>query len=371
MPDIKPMQIGIIGCGSISNAYFNACKKFPFLKVAAAADLDLERAKAKAAEHGVARSCSVEDMLADKEIELVVNLTIPKAHAPVALKALDSGKHVFGEKPFALNRAEGEAMVAKAKAKGLRLGCAPDTVLGCAVQSARKYIDEGVVGSIIGGNAFMLCGGHETWHPSPEFYYEVGGGPMFDMGPYYLHALITLLGPVKRVCGVTSTTFPTRTITSQPKHGKVVKVDVPTHIVTVLEFSCGAVITLTTSFDIKGGHTMPNIELYGTAGSIQVADPNGTGGPVKIKRAKLHDWTEYERTHPHKDGSRGVGVADMAQAIRTGRPHRANDAIAMHALDVMQAVHDASASGKYITLTSTCERPAPMRADLPDWTLDG
>jgi predicted dehydrogenase len=371
MPDIKPMQIGIIGCGSISNAYFNACKKFPFLKVAAAADLDLERAKAKAAEHGVARSCSVEDMLADKEIELVVNLTIPKAHAPVALKALDSGKHVFGEKPFALNRAEGEAMVAKAKAKGLRLGCAPDTVLGCAVQSARKYIDEGVVGSIIGGNAFMLCGGHETWHPSPEFYYEVGGGPMFDMGPYYLHALITLLGPVKRVCGVTSTTFPTRTITSQPKHGKVVKVDVPTHIVTVLEFSCGAVITLTTSFDIKGGHTMPNIELYGTAGSIQVADPNGTGGPVKIKRAKLHDWTEYERTHPYKDGSRGVGVADMAQAIRTGRPHRANDAIAMHALDVMQAVHDASASGKYITLTSTCERPAPMRADLPDWTLDG
>lgn len=176
MPDIKLMKIGIIGCGSISNAYFGACKRFPFIQVAAAADIDIERAKAKATEHGVAKACTVEDMLADKEIELVVNLTIPKAHAPVALRALDAGKHVFGEKPFALNRAEGEAMVAKAKAKGLRLGCAPDTVLGCAVQSARKYIDEGVVGPIIGGSAFMLCGGHESWHPQPEFYYEVGGG---------------------------------------------------------------------------------------------------------------------------------------------------------------------------------------------------
>lgn len=371
MPDIKPMKIGIIGCGSISNAYFGACKRFPFLNVAAAADLDLDRAKAKTAEHGVGRACSVDELLSDKDIEMVINLTIPKAHAPVALKALDAGKHVFGEKPFALNRAEGEAMVAKARAKGLRLGCAPDTVLGCGVQSARKYIDDGIIGTIVGGSAFMICGGHETWHPSPEFYYEVGGGPMFDMGPYYLHALITLLGPVKRVCGVTATTFPTRTITSQPKHGKVVQVEIPTHIVTVLEFASGAVISLTVTFDVKGGHTMPNIELYGTEGSMQVPDPNGTGGPVRLTRRGLHDWTEYARTHPYREGSRGVGVADMAQAIRTDRPHRANEAVAMHALDIMQAVHDASASGRYVTLTSTCERPAAMRADLPDWTLDG
>ncbi len=371
MTDIKPMQIGIIGCGSISDAYFTACGRFPFITVAAAADIDLARAKAKAAEHGVARACTVGDLLADKAIELVVNLTIPKAHAPVALQALDAGKHVFGEKPFALNRAEGEAMVAKAKAKGLRLGCAPDTVLGCGVQTARKYIDDGIIGKVIGGAASMICGGHESWHPSPEFYYEVGGGPMFDMGPYYLHALITLLGPVRRVCGAAATTFPTRTITSQPKHGKVVTVEIPTHIVSVLQFASGAVISLTVTFDVKAGHSMPNIELYGTEGSMQVPDPNTTGGPVRLSRRGIHDFAEYERTHPYREGSRGVGVADMAQAIRTGRPHRANDAVAMHALDIMQAVHDASTSGTYVTLSSSCDRPAAMRADLPDWILDG
>jgi predicted dehydrogenase len=365
----KPMKIGIIGCGAISNAYFTNCKRFSILEIAACADLDMERARAKATEHAVPKACTVDELLADSTIELVVNLTVPKAHAPVALRALDAGKHVFGEKPFALNRAEGEAMVARAKAQGVRLGCAPDTVMGCGVQTARKYIDDGLIGKVIGGSAFMLCGGHETWHPSPEFYYEVGGGPMFDMGPYYLHALLTLLGPVRRVSGSASTTFPTRTITSRPKHGKVVPVEIPTHIVSVLEFASGASIALTVSFDVKGGHTMPNIELYGTEGSIQVPDPNATGGPVRIRRANLHDWTEYNRTHPYREGSRGVGVADMALAIRTNRPHRANESIAMHALDIMQAVHDAAASGQYVTLASTCDRPEPMRADLPDWQL--
>jgi len=221
MPDIIP--IGIIGCGSISNAYFGACKRFPLLQVAACADIDLERAKAKAAEHGVGRACTVDEMLADPAIQIIVNLTIPKAHAEVDLRILNAGKHVFSEKPFAISREEGKAIVELAKKKNLRVGCAPDTVMGCGVQTCRKYIDEGVIGKVIAGNAFMLCGGHETWHPSPEFYYEVGGGPMFDMGPYYLHALITLLGPVKRVSGVANTTFPERTITSQPKRGKVVR----------------------------------------------------------------------------------------------------------------------------------------------------
>lgn len=360
-------NIGIIGCGAISNAYFGACKRFPFLKVAAAADLDLERAKAKCAEHGVGTAMSVDQLLADPSIQVVVNLTIPKVHAEVDLKALNAGKHVFSEKPFALTRAEGESVVKLAKQKKLRVGCAPDTVLGCGVQTARKYIDDGAIGTVIGGNAFMLCGGHESWHPSPEFYYEVGGGPMFDMGPYYLHALITLLGPVKRVSGATRTTWPTRTITSQPKKGKEVKVEIPTHVVTVLEFVQGAVITLTTSFDVRSSHTMPNIELYGTEGSMQVPDPNGTNGPVRIAKRGLHDWTEYNRTHGYREGSRGVGVADMVQAIISGRKHRANDEIAMHALDIMQAVHEAGASGKAVDLTSTCEKPAAMRSDLPEW----
>lgn len=367
---MNPIPIGIIGCGNISNAYFNACKRFPLLQVTACADLDPGRAKAKAAEHGVGTACSVDQLLADPAIRIVVNLTIPKAHAEIDLRILNAGKHVFSEKPFAISREEGRAVVELARAKGLRVGCAPDTVLGCGVQTARKHLDDGVIGTVVAGSAFMLCGGHEGWHPSPEFYYEVGGGPLFDMGPYYLHALITLLGPVKRVCGVAATTFPTRTIGSQPKKGKVIAVEVPTHIVAVLEFAGGACITLTTSFDVKAKHTMPNIELYGTEGSMQVPDPNGTGGPIRIARRGLHDWTEYERTHPYREGSRGVGVADMAMAITTGRAHRANDAIAFHALDIMQAVHEASKTGRYVDLTTTCERPAPMRADLPDWTLD-
>ncbi len=363
--------IGIIGCGAISNAYFNACKRFPLLKLVACADLDLERAKAKAVEHGVGKPCLPDQLLADPEIQIVVNLTIPRAHAEIDLKALNAGKHVFSEKPFALTRAEGEAVVKLAKQKGLRVGCAPDTVMGCGVQSCRKYLDDGLIGTVVGGSAFMLCGGHEGWHPSPEFYYDLGGGPMFDMGPYYLHALITLLGPVKRVSGATRTTWKERTITSEPKKGSVMKVAIPTHIVSVLEFASGAVITLTTSFDVRGGHTMPNIELYGTEGTMQVPDPNGTGGPIMISRRNLHGLVEYGRTHPYREGSRGVGVADMAQAITTGRKHRANEEIAMHALDIMQAVHEASDTGKAIILTSTCERPAAMRADLPDWTLDG
>ncbi len=367
----KPFSVGIIGCGNIAEkAYAPVCQKFPLLQLAACADLDVSRAQAMAKTCNIPKACSVEDLLADPSIDLIINLTIPKAHAEIDCKALNAGKHVYSEKPFAVTRAEGEQVVALAKKKNLRVGCAPDTVMGCGVQTARKLIDDGIIGKVVAGHCFMQCGGHETWHPSPEFYYEVGGGPVFDMGPYYLHALITLLGPIKRVSGAATMTWPTRTITSQPKNGKIVQVEIPTHVSGVLEFVQGAVVTFTMSFDIKGGHHMPNIELYGTDGSMQVPDPNGTNGPVLVQRRGIHNWTEYQRTHPYKEGARGVGIADMAVAIRTGRDHRANERIAMHALDAMVAIHDAAASGQYVTLTSTCERPAPMRADLSDWTLE-
>lgn len=361
------MDIGIIGCGAISDAYFTACARFPFLRVAACADLDPARAQAKAAQHGVARACTADQLLADPAVALVVNLTIPQAHAAVDRAALAAGKHVFSEKPFALDRDEGAAVAALARARGLRVGCAPDTVLGCGVQTARGIIDAGLVGRVLSGHCFMQCGGHETWHPSPEFYYQAGGGPLFDMGPYYLHALITLLGPVQRVGGVARATWPTRTITSRPKRGTVVQVEVPTHLTALLEFAGGTLITLTTSFDVRGGSTLPNIELYGEEGSIQVPDPNGTGGAVKVARRGLHDWTEYQRSHPYREGSRGVGVADMAKAIADGRRHRCDDTIALHAVDIMQAVHEAAAQGRTITLASSCERPQAMRSDLQEW----
>ena len=362
-------NVGIIGCGSISQAYFGACKRFPFLKVTHCADMFPAAAEAKAKEHGCIAT-TVAAILADPSIGIIINLTIPKAHAEIDLAALNAGKSVFSEKPFALTRAEGEAVVKLAKQKGLRVGCAPDTVLGAAVQTCRKLIDDGEIGTPIGFQANMICGGHESWHPSPEFYYEKGGGPMFDMGPYYLHALITLLGPVKRVTGITRTSFPTRTITSQPKKGKVVNVEIPTHIVSVLEFHNGVIGQLTTSFDVKHGANAPSIEIFGTDGSLSVPDPNGTGGPVKLRTPKFADWVEIRHTHPYREGSRGVGVADMAIAITQKRQHRANDEIAMHALDVMQAIHEASDQGKHVVLTSFCERPEPMRADLPDWVLE-
>jgi predicted dehydrogenase len=312
----------------------------------------------------------VDALLADPDIRIVINLTIPQAHAEIDLRILAAGKHVFSEKPFALTRAEGESVIALAAARGLRVGCAPDTCLGAAIQTCRKLIDDGEIGTPLSFQANMICGGHETWHPSPEFYYKRGGGPMFDMGPYYLHALITLLGPVKRVSGLTRTSFATRTITSKPKHGTVIEVEVPTHIVSTLEFASGVIGHLTTSFDVKHGHSSPPIEIYGTAGTLSVPDPNGTGGPVKLRTGKFTDWVQVRHTHPYVEGSRGVGVADMAISIAKGKPHRANEAIAMHALDVMQAIHESSDSGQHVTLTSTCERPEPMRPDLPDWVLE-
>jgi len=364
-----PIFIGIIGCGSISKAYFGACARFPFIKVKACADLRHEAAEARAAEYGC-RAMGVEDLLADPEISVVINLTIPQTHAQIDLQVLAAGKHVFSEKPFALTRAEGESVVALASKLGLRVGCAPDTCLGSAIQTCRKLIDDGEIGEPVAFQANMICGGHETWHPSPEFYYQPGGGPMFDMGPYYLHALITLLGPVKRVSGLSRTSFPTRTITSQPKRGKIIEVEIPTHIVSMLEFHNGVIGQLTTSFDVKMGTNSPPMEIYGTTGSLSVPDPNGTGGPVKLRTGKFTDWVQVQHTHPYVEGSRGVGVADMVVAIAQGRTHRANEAIAMHALDIMQAIHESSDSGRHIVLTSTCERPEPMRADLPDWILE-
>ena len=366
----RPVVCGIIGCGNIAKAYFNGMRQFPHLELRACADLDLARAQAMATEFSIPTATTPDVLLADPAIEVVINLTIPKAHAPVALAALAAGKHVFGEKPFALDLTEGKAMVAAAESRGLRLGCAPDTVLGCGVQTARKYLDDGLIGTVIGGSAFMLCGGHESWHPSPEFYYQKGGGPLFDMGPYYLHALITLLGPVRRVIARTSRVQDTRTITSQPKRGTVMPVEVSTHVVSVLEFASGALITLTVSFDVGGGHSMPNIELYGTQGSMQVPDPNGFGGPIRIARRGMHDWVEYQRTHPYREGIRGLGVADMATALRSGRPHRADERIAVHALDIMQAIIAAGEDGCSHELTTTCDRPAAMRNDLPPFVLE-
>jgi predicted dehydrogenase len=260
-------------------------------------------------------------------------------------------------------------LLGAARDKGLLIGCAPDTFLGGGLQTCRKLIDDGWIGEPIAATAFMMCRGHENWHPDPEFYYQAGGGPMFDMGPYYLTALIHLIGPVGRVTGSAQITFPERIITSQPKYGTKIKVDVPTHVAGVMDFANGAVGTIITSFDVWAAR-LPRIEIYGTEGSLAVPDPNGFGGPVLVRRAGASEWGGVPLTHRYTKQSRGIGVADMAYALRSGRPHRANGDLAYHVLDIMHAFSHASQEGRHVELTSACGRPEPLPLGLAEGTLD-
>ena len=356
---MSKVKVGIIGCGNISGIYMENCKKaFSNVELVACADIVHERAEAKAEEFNI-KALSVDELLADSEIKIVLNLTIPKAHAEVSLSILEAGKNVYVEKPLAVTREEGKKVLDTAKAKGLIVGSAPDTFLGAGIQTCKKLIDDGWIGTPIAATAFMTCHGHESWHPDPEFYYQVGGGPMFDMGPYYLTALISLLGPVNRVTGSARKTFEQRTITSEPKYGKLIDVEVPTHIAGVLDFDSGAVGTIITSFDVWHAN-LPTIEIYGTEGTLCVPDPNCFGGPVRIRRAGDSEWTTMPLTHGYENNSRGLGVADMANALLTNGKHRASGEMAYHVLDIMHAFHDASLTSKHVELSSTCTAPEPL-----------
>ncbi|GAC1363783.1 MAG: Gfo/Idh/MocA family oxidoreductase [Herpetosiphon sp.] len=356
---LKPVKVGIIGCGNISTAYLRMCKTLEILQVVAVADIVPERASEQATAHHIQKACLPEELLADPEVELVINLTIPGVHGTVGVAALAAGKSVYNEKPLAITRADGQHMLQLAAAKGLRVGCAPDTFLGGGLQTCRRIIDEGLIGTPVAATAFMLSHGPENWHPNPDFFYQVGAGPMFDMGPYYLTALVTLLGPVRRVTGSARITTPARMITSQPRFGETITVNTPTHVAGVLDFTAGAIATLVTSFDIWS-HTVPRLEIYGTEGTLSLPDPNTFGGPVRIRRSNEADWQEMPLTHGFTDNSRGIGVAEMAYGLRTGRPHRASGELAYHVLDLMHAMHDSSVGGHHIELQSTCARPAPL-----------
>ena len=365
----EQVQVGIIGCGNISPIYLQSGAKFEILDIVAVADQIMERAESRAAEYGVPRACTVQELLADPDIQIVVNITTPDAHAEVGLQVLEAGKSVYNEKPLAITREEGKRMLALAAEKGLRIGGAPDTFLGAGLQTCRKLIEDGWIGEPVAATAFLMGHGHESWHPDPEFYYKVGGGPMFDMGPYYLTALINLVGPVKRVTGSARITFPERTITSQPKFGTKIEVEVPTHIAGVLDFGNGAVGTILTSFDVWGGQ-LPFIEVYGTEGTLSVPDPNTFGGPIHIRPARSREWHEVPLAYGYAENSRGLGVADMAHALLSGRKHRANGDLTYHVLDIMHAVHDASREGRHIELESTCEQPALFPLGMLPGVLD-
>jgi len=367
LEDKTKINVGIVGCGQISSIYLEAPDKFDILNIKACADIDIGRAHIQAERYDIPKACTVDELLMDPEIDIVLNLTTPQVHTEIGLAAIGAGKATYSEKPLGINREQGKALLAAGKAKQLRIGCAPDTFLGGGIQTCIKLIDDGVIGFPVAATAFMLCHGHESWHANPDFYYQPGGGPMFDMGPYYLTALISMLGSVRRVTGSARTTFPERLITSQPKHGTTIKVNTPTHIAGILDFTSGVIGTLVTSFDIWSNR-LPAIEIYGSEGTIVVPDPNGFGGPVYVRRANDPGWQNIALTHEYTDNSRGIGVADMAHAMRSGRAHRASAELAYHVLDIMEAFHDASREGHHIELTSQCKRPAPLTAGKHDWS---
>jgi predicted dehydrogenase len=355
---MKRVGVGVIGCGNISSAYLTAARKFRILEIIALSDANPAVAEARAAEFDL-QARPVDRLLADPAVEIVLNLTVPKAHVEVGLKAIAAGKHVHSEKPLGVAVAEARKLIAAAAAKGLRVGCAPDTFLGGAHQAARKCIDEGLIGRPIGGTAFFMCPGHESWHPNPEFYYLAGGGPMLDMGPYYITDLVNLLGPVASVSGLATRIRSERSVESKPRAGTRIPVEVATHVTGTLLFASGAAVSMTMSFDVPKHKHVP-IEIYGEAGSLIVPDPNHFGGRVEFAAAR-EEWREIPVQNGYADGNyRIIGVADLAHAIRANRPHRASGSLAFHVLEVMEAFQTSSDAGAAATIATRPERPAPL-----------
>lgn len=329
------MKVGLIGCGNIAGIYTENSRKLPGFDLVACADVDPARAEAYAAQHRL-RAMSVAEMLASDEIEMILNLTTPLAHHEVALAALNHGKHVYNEKPLAVEVEHGQALLDLAESKGLRVGGAPDTFMGAGYQTARQLIEEGAIGRPLSAVGFMMCPGHESWHPNPSFYYERGGGPMFDMGPYYLTAMVHLLGPVRSVQSTATRAHDSRLITSQPHAGQSALVEVDTHIQALLELESGAAATLITSFDVQA-HTLPHLQVYGTEGTLQCPDPNTFGGPLQLWTKSERRWTEVPLRTPHHENWRGLGVADLIASIAENRPAMASGDLAQHVLTVMHA----------------------------------
>lgn len=368
----KELGVGILGCGNISTTYFSLSPLFKGIKVLACADLNPAAAEAKAKEYGV-KAQAVEELLANDEIDVIVNLTIPDAHFPVSKAILEAGKHVYSEKPLTVTLEEGKQLQALAKSKGLAVGCAPDTFLGGAHQLARAYIDGGGVGRITSGTCHVMSPGMEMWHPNPGFFFLNGGGPILDLGPYYIANLINFLGPVKRVAALTSMANKTRTVTSEPLNGTIIPVETPTNIHALLEFAEGATITLSASWDVWS-HRHANMELYGTEGSIYVPDPNFFGGVVEASgRNKdiqpLKDWdhpfSKANQEHPNgpRANYRTAGLADMAVALIEGRDIRCSIDRALHGVDVMTSILKSGAEGNFIATTTTCTKPAALGID--------
>ena len=363
------MKAGIIGCGNISGAYMKHARTFRHLQITKCADLNMDAAKARAEEFHLT-AASVNELLNSDDIDIILNLTTPQAHTEIDLRALEAGKHIYSEKPMGLDSDSVRKVMTLAETKGLRAGCAPDTFLGGGHQTCRKLLDDGLIGKVIGGTAFMLCHGHESWHPSPGFYYLHGGGPLFDMGPYYITALVNLLGPVRRIVSINTRSTDLRT-GIKVNQNKTFPVEVDTHISAILEFASGAVINLITSFDVWKHSNYSDIELYGTEGSLHIPDPNAFNGPIRFFKAGLSsDWAPADNPFIYNENMRSIGLADMAAAIELNRPHRCSGVLAGHVVDVMCSILRAGKENRTIEVQSACERPAPLSLGLKYGEVD-
>ncbi len=369
----KVYGIGIIGCGNISSAYFTLIQSYRNIKVVACTDLNMEAAKARAEEFGV-EARDMDNLLANPAVDAVVNLTVPDAHFAVSKRALEAGKHVYSEKPFVLSLEEGEALRRIADAKGLKVGSAPDTFMGGTHQMARNMIDAGKVGTITSGTAHFLSPGMESWHPNPDFFFRPGGGPILDMGPYYIANLLNLIGPVKRVVASANKGKETRTIGSGPRTGEQVPVVVPTNYHAILEFENGASVALTASWDVWA-HRHPNMELYGTEGAVFVPDPNFFGGELmaagmeRNKAEPVELWEHpmiapnWETPNGAFSNYRGAGLADMMAAVEEGRDYRCSLDRALHVIDVLLSILKSAEEGRYVDISTRCTQPAAFGPD--------
>jgi len=378
---MRKVKIGIIGCGTISGIYLsNLTRLFHQVEVTALADMFVEKAQEAAARYGVAKACSTDEVLQDPDIEIIVNLTIPAAHFEINMAALAAGKHVYCEKPLAMTFAEGQTILETAKNKGLLVGCAPDTFMGAGLQTCRQAIDAGRIGRPLAVTANLVCHGHEAWHPAPEFYYKKGAGPMMDMGPYYLTAMVSLLGPIRRTTCFAGRSYDQRTITStSPFKGKIIDVEVLTHYAGLIEFASGVIANINMSFDVWQSD-LPRLEIHGTEGSMILPDPNWFDGSVKVLRGqdmldavdglpvdaaveKFYSpeikalFHEVPAPFPASHNLRGLGVADMAAALTEGRQPRANGELACHVLEALASFNLTAQEGGTYVMQSTCQRP--------------
>lgn len=350
--------IGIIGTGVISEIYLKNLTSWPDVEVIAVSDMFMDKARERAEQFKV-EALTVDELLADPRIEVVINLTIPAAHGEVGLRVVNAGKSVYNEKPLSTSRDVARELLDQAAAKGVRVGGAPDTFLGGSLQTCRVLLDSGVIGTPVAANAFFVSPGPESWHPAPEFFYLPGGGPLLDMGPYYITTLVNLLGPIRRVTGSARITRPERTVTSRPENIRNIPVEVPTYFAGVLDFASGPIATLVASFDVWAAE-LPRIEIYGTEGTLSVPDPNNFTGTIKLKRFDSKEWVEQEVTADFQANSRGLGARDLARGLREGVAHRASGDLAFHVLDVMLSIEESSNAGTHIELSSTVERPEPL-----------